>query len=766
MGEKNENMNSNSIRPQIVYVAILFFGLLCFLKIMHLVIFERGLYTGTSKECLDKTKDGWDTTALARDPDCKCTVVQNDITPTRGEIYDDQGRLLVGNYAIFDITLDGRMLMPNVYQKGQKEIVNDTIYCGNGRNISRYGEPAKVDALINELATAFYQMFHERFPNKSLKFYKQQFTKAIKEQKNALILRSNHVNDRQWITSDDTAAIAKLPLLCRKRRSGLHYDVFQMRIMPYGELGKRTLGMYYVPDDEGLAPRKYGIEAAFNEYLAGINGAQKALYVNHTRIPLNDRTDPIDGFDVNTTINLEIQNIVHTELQNILIDQQAEWGCAVVMETKTGEVKAIANLRANKDKTAYYEAEKNYALKAMVEPGSTFKLASLLAYLERTTNDTAKKYPILAHTFTRKSKSGKEYSYFKFDEKGRAEASAYPIEAFQRSSNVGIASMVFDKYSKENRNDYLNKIDSMFITTSFKTQLGQIDPPNILRKASDFHSYYNTCFGTGFTMPPMRTLVYFNAIANGGKMIAPIFVKSITQHEDTIAKFEAEVISEQICKKSTIERAKKYLEAVVYGEFGTARRYRNPNFTFAGKTGTRDIWDEKTQSYLKNKNSVSFCGYFPAEDPKYTCLVFIYNVSKKSSIAVKVFTNIAQRIVEEANTVNIQEVDKEHGRQMPRFYPIPSSQAETLLNGFGMRTNQYYKSPYIQTGFNSENKTFIKEYNYNNKAKLPDVRGMNAADAIYELSLKNYRVRIVGEGFVKDQDYYSETNTVVLHLAK
>ena len=766
MGEKKGNIDSKGIRLHIVYVAVLFFGLLCFLKIMHLVLFERGLYTGTSKECLDKTRDGWDTTALARDPDCKCTVVQNDITPTRGEIYDDQGRLLVGNYAIFDITLDGRVLMPNVYRKGQKEIVNDTIYCGNGRKISRNGEPAKVDELINELATAFYQMFHERFPNKSLRFYKQQFTKAIKDQKNALILRSSHVNDRQWITSDDTAAIAKLPLLCRKRRCGLHYDVFQMRIMPYGELCKRTLGMYYIPDDSEIAPRKYGIEAAFNDYLAGINGAQKALYVNHTKIPLNDRTDPIDGYDVNTTINLEIQNIVHTELQKVLIDQQAEWGCAVVMETKTGEVKAIANLRSNSDKTAYYEAEKNYALKAMVEPGSTFKLASLLAYLERTPNDTIKKYPILAHTFKRKSKSGKEYSYFKFDEKGRAEASAYPIEAFQRSSNVGIASMVFDKYSEENRSDYLNKIDSMFITTSFKTQLGQIDPPNILRKATDFHSYYNTCFGTGFTMPPMRTLVYFNAVANNGKMIAPIFVKSITQHDDTIAKFHAEVISEQICKKTTIARAKEYLRSVVEGEHGTARRYKNANFTFAGKTGTRDIWDEKTQSYLKNKNSVSFCGFFPADEPQYTCLVFIYNVSKKSSIAVKVFTNIAQRIVEESNTVNIQEVDRQNGRQMPRFNPIPSSQAGVLLSEFGIKAKQESKSPYIQTGFNEENKTFIKDFNYNGKAKLPDVRGMNAADAIYELSLKNYHVKIEGEGFVKDQTYYPETNTVVLHLSK
>ena len=765
MGAKKGNRLKRNDRLRIIYAAVIFFGLLCLLKILHLVFWQRALYSGTSKSCLDKTKPGWDTTALAKAEDCKCTVIQNNIKPTRGEIYDDQGRLLVGNYAIFDITIDGRVLKPKEYTKGQKKIVNDTIYCGNGRKISRSGNPEMVDALVNELATAFYQMFHDRFKEKSLKYYKERFTKAIKDQKNVLILTSNHINDNQWITSEDTAAIAKLPLLCRKQRGGLHYDIAQMRINPYGELAKRTLGMYYIPKDTALTPRIYGIEAAFNDYLAGINGAQKALYVNNARIPLNDRTEPVDGYDVITTINLEMQNIAHTELQKILMEYQADWGCAVVMETKTGEVKAIANLRANKDKTSYYEGEKNYALKAMVEPGSTFKLASLLAYLERTPIDSVEEYPILIHRFTRKSKSGKVFTYLKYDEKGKDSTRVAPIIAFQRSSNVGIASMVFDKYSKYSNKPYLNKIDSMSITTSFSTQLGQVEPPNILRKANDFHSYYNLCFGTGFTMPPIRTLVYFNAVANGGKMIAPIFVKSIIHHEDTIAKFQAEVISEQICKKSTIDRAKKYLEAVVTGPNGTARTYRDPNFNFAGKTGTRDIWDTETQSYLKNKNSVSFCGYFPAEDPKYTCLVFIYNVSKKSSIAVKVFANIARQILEQTKTLYIQDIDTSNGRLLPRFNPIPAKQAEILFSGFGISSQQQYTSPYIQSGFGNDNKTFIKDCPFNTKTAVPDVRGMNAADAVYELSLKDLHVKLIGKGFVKEQTYYSDSKTVVLTLS-
>ena len=171
------------------------------------------------------------------------------------------------------------------------------------------------------------------------------------------------------------------------------------------------------------------------------------------------------------------------------------------METKTGEVKAISNLTYSRGHSVYEESQQNYALTAMVEPGSTFKLASLLAYLERTDNDSIKKYPMMYHTFIRKNKNGKEFRYPKTDGYERREEWGYPIEAFQRSSNVGIAAMIFDTYSIDNYQEYLKKIDSLFITTTFHAVRND---KCLTLSGNDFHSYYNACFGTGFKMTPIK----------------------------------------------------------------------------------------------------------------------------------------------------------------------------------------------------------------------------------------------------------------------
>jgi len=756
----NENTKKTSSSKMMwIYILVMILAIACFGKILHLIIFQRSLYEGTSSKCLDKTKPDWEKNPLASDSTCNCFVVQNDLKPVRGEIYDDKGRLLISNYSVFDITLDGRMLQPKRYRKGQKEIVNDTIYCGNNLKISRSGDVQKMNQLVENLATRFYAQFKDRFPNKGLDYYRKQFSRAIKEQKNVLILRSNILRERQWITSDDTAAIGKMPLLMKKRKGGLHYTIRSVRINPYGDMAKRTLGMY-------TDSRKYGLETAFNKQLEGDIGAQKYLYVNEARIPLNERIEPKDGLNVHSTLNLEIQNIVHNELLKILIEQNGEWGCAVVMETQTGQVKAISNLtRVNNEGGIYREGQQNYALTAMVEPGSTFKLASLLAFLERTPNDMDKKYPISAHTFVRKSKSGKEYRYAKTDGHDHAEELTFPIDVFQRSSNVGIASMVFDKYSIDNYQSFLKKIDSMYITTSFTTQLGKIYAPNIKRKASDFHSYYNACFGTGFTMTPIQTLIYFNAVANGGKMILPLFVNYVTNKDDTIKNYEAEVIAEQIAKRSTIKRAQMYLKSVITGEHGTGRNYADKSFSFAGKTGTRDIWDESTQSYLKNKNSVSFCGYFPADNPKYTAIVFIYNVPRKSSIAVKVFAAIGKAVMNTAHLAALQEVPKQNVKTFPSAKAVSIYDLPYILGKYGVSADVgKMQTPYVSASMQENQKLIMKATPFSAARNNPNVFGLTAADAVYELTKLGFKVTIYGRGRVNNQQYDMNAKTAVLHL--
>ncbi len=736
MSTENPARKSNG-RIFVVYTLLLIFGVVCLIKILSLGIKDRGLYTGTSERCLDKTRENWEDDPLAQDSTCNCFVLLNNKRPRRGDIFDDQGRILASDVTVYDITLDG-----NTFARAK-------------RNKSYLENPSKLDSLVDALSAEFYGIFRYKFPNYNLGYYKQKIAKSFKEKSNVLILRSNLLNEKRWITVEDIVKVRSIPFLKGATNiTGLNLTRHIVRMNPYGEMGKRSVGRL-------VDGRWDGLEYEFNEALHGNNGSNKIVRVNGVNIPLNDNIDPVDGNNIHTTINLEIQNIVHNELLKVLKDYKAEWGCAVVMETRTGEVKAISNLTRIDSGRRHYSEQKNYVINYMLEPGSTFKLASLLGYLDRTPDDSARKYPILAHTFVNRNSAGREFKYIKKDDPDKTEASAYPIEAFQRSSNVGIASMVFDKFS--GYHDYLSKIDSLYITTSFSTQLGNVKPPNIKRNAKDFHSYYNACFGTGFTMTPIQTLIYYNAVANDGKMIVPLFVKSISRNKDTLAKYQAEVIADQICKPETIRRAKEYLESVVMGQFGTARRYRDPNFTFAGKTGTRDIWDEKIGGYDRRHNCVSFCGYFPAEDPKYTCVIYIYDVPKKSSIAVEAFTKMARNILNLTTFDALQTIDVTKERKLPPVKIASSGNLQTVLASMG-----YYKdgesdfqAPYIYRSAGE-----LKPYTLQNlKDNMPNVKNMSSSDAVYELSKAGYKVVIKGKGVVREQEYHSGSGTVMLTLS-
>lgn len=722
----------------LVYSLLFLFGLVCLGRILVLGMRDRSLFMGKSERCLDMTDENWDKNPLAADPDCNCFLLENEEKPRRGDIYDDQGRVLASTVKIYDITIDGR-----TFREGYK-------------NSEYLQSPARLDSLVDVLAAGFYNRFKNKF-DYGLGYYKTRIGTSLREGKNVVIIRSNLNDDKRWITEDDKEAVKKMPLLKGDPfKSGLNISEYTARINPYGELAKRSIG-------RKINDRWNGLEFEMDTFLRGINGSKKKVNVSGIDIPLNERIHPVDGSHIHTTLNLEIQNIVHNELLNVLKEYEADWGCAVVMETRTGEVKAITNLTADASKSSYQE-DYNYVVNFMLEPGSTFKLASLLAYLERSPNDSAKKYPILSHQFTVTGKSGKEYRYLKQDEPGKVEAAAYPIEAFQRSSNVGIASMIFDRFS--DYKDYLGMIDSLYITTSFSTQLGKVKSPNIKRNARDFHSYYNACFGTGFKMAPIQSLIYFNAVANDGKMIVPFFVRSVTHGKDTLRKYVPEVITEQMCKPETIRRAKEYLESVVTGPFGTARRFRNSNFTFAGKTGTRDIWDEESKSYDKYRNCVSFCGYFPAEEPKYTCVIYIYNVPKKSSIAVEAFTKIARNILNVKNYDALKIVDVSKGKKIPSTRVVPVSQLTAFYEALDLDYDlSGIKVPYVLTAHSNDGQKKIRAYDYETEqGLLPNVMNMPAASAVYELSKAGYKAEIEGKGFVKKQSPPDKNNCVRLIL--
>ena len=646
-------------RALVVYAMVLVFGIGCLVQILYLSISRRPLFSGDPKYCLDKTQPNWEQNPLAKDPNCRCIVTVNDITPVRGDILDDQGNILASDFTVFDVVIDGRKLLPDTIRNKKGIFINDTLYVSKERRISRSDKEA-VNKLIVELANQFYFHFRHKFPFQK-EYYQKKITEAVVACKNVDILKSNLLSESTLINATDTAFIRKLPLFhdyCRKKCIG--FPCYFKRIYPYGELAKRVIGT--VPPGASS-----GLELTFNDWLSGTKGAQKMLYIDGIRVPSEKFSHPHDGANIHTTLNLRMQNIVYEALMDKLYQLGAQWGCAVVMEVETGEIKAIANLKKHENergRVGYFEIF-NHAFRQECEPGSTFKLASLLTYLEKIPNDTAKAYLLcgceIAKHFERDGKKFKTTCGKTDGNSGSRHRYGKPIEIFQRSLNEGTGTMIFDAYQCNYQN-YLAALDAMGITMPLETQLGNVGAPKIIRDTKLMRTFYITTWG-GFNMAPIQTLTYFNGVANNGKMVAPKFVSYISEHDQVVEAFPTIVLKEQMTRKDVIDRAKKYLEAVVSGPYGTARTYKDSIPHFAGKTGTRDILVESENGwgYVKNRNSISFCGYFPAEKPKYTMIVYIYDVHGMSTPAVQLFYTIAKRITSLETTDLLQEIDKSGG---------------------------------------------------------------------------------------------------------
>ena len=650
-------------RSLVVYAIALAFGIGCMVQILRLAIGQRSLFSGESEYCLDKTQPNWEQHPLAKDPNCRCIVTMNNIQPVRGDIFDDQGNILASNFTVFDVVIDGRKLRPDTLKnkKGTVVSINDTLYTTHGKKISRT-DKEEVSKLITRLADQFYFHFRNKFPHNK-EYYRKKLTEAIVEYKNVDILKSNLLSENTLVNSEDTAFVRKLPLFqdqCKKKCIG--FPSYFKRIYPYGELAKRVIGT--VPPGA-----RSGLELAFNDCLSGTNGTQKMLYIDGIRIPSEKFSDAQDGVNIHTTLNLRMQNIVYEALMDKLHQLSAQWGCAVVMEVSTGEIKAIANLKKHANEQGnigYYEIF-NHAFRQECEPGSTFKLASLLTYLEKVPNDTAKSYMLcgcdIAKHFAHDNKKFRTKCGIMDGDLGFRHRLGKPIEIFQRSLNEGTGTMVFNAYNNNYQN-YLTALDSMGITMPLETQLGTVGAPKIIRNTKSMRTFYITTWG-GFNMAPIQTLTYYNGVANNGKMVCPKIVSGITENDKVIELFPTVVLKEQMTRKDVIERAQKYLEAVVTGPYGTARTYKDSIPHFAGKTGTRDILVESGDGekwlYDRSRNSISFCGYFPVEKPKYSMIVYLYDVKSMSAPAVQLFYTIAKRITSLEITDLMQEVDKSGG---------------------------------------------------------------------------------------------------------
>lgn len=416
-----------------------------------------------------------------------------------------------------------------------------------------------------------------------------------------------------------------------KYRGGLVIEQENHRKMPLGKIAERTIGR----EREHLAT---GLEGAYSSYLQGRDGKRLKQKISKGNWkPLNDlnEIEPIDGYDLVSTINTQMQDITHHALLEMLEYQEADHGCAVVMDVKTGAIKAIANL-GRTDLGTYFE-KRNYAVWESTEPGSTFKLASVLVLFEDGYADL--------NTPVDTENGVYEYQGEKIkDSNGKGYGKTTLQVAFEKSSNVGIAKTIIDHYS-ENPQRFIDRLYSIGLNRKLELPIkgeGQARIPKVSDPDWSGISLPWISFGYETSFTPLQILSLYNAVANNGTMVKPRFLESVQEHGRNIERLETEVINPSICSPETLRKLQTLLEGVV--ENGTARAGANSVCSMAGKTGTCQLnyWKDGPREY-----QASFAGYFPAQKPRYSCIVVVNKPRKDyygSNVAFPVFQKIAEGI--------------------------------------------------------------------------------------------------------------------------
>lgn len=485
-----------------------------------------------------------------------------------------------------------------------------------------------------------------------------------------------------------------------------------VRQHPIGLIAERTIG-YERLNADGSANGK-GIEYAFKKYLTGKNGKQlmQKIAKNQWK-PISDisQIEPQDGYDIISTIDVYIQDIAHHALLKQLEIYEADHGCVVVMETKTGEVKAISNLGRAEDGT-YFETQ-NYALTESHEPGSTFKLLDLIALLDDKKVDSSKVYDTNGGVIKYYGKSVKDSHKGGYGKISLA-------RGFELSSNTVMVQAVQENY-KDNPSQFVNRIDSYGLNKPLGLQFLGEGIPKIPQPGTSSWSGIALpwmAYGYGVSVTPLQTLALYNAVANDGKMIKPFFVKEIKEWNKTIKKFETETINEKICSDETLKKIKAILENVV--KKGTGSKLYSPNFSMAGKTGTVQInYKDKSKLYYAS----SFVGYFPADEPKYSCIVVVHKPNQNTGyygadVAGPVFKRIAQKI----------------------YTDVPSTNAIKKL----------------QNKLQKQEDSYNKIYDIQSTTTMPNVIGMPAMDAVTVLENLGLKVKLIGKGKVIKQSLDKE----------
>ncbi len=528
-------------------------------------------------------------------------------------------------------------------------------------------------------------------------------------------------------------ACKELPFLRESMyRSGFHADELLLRLKPYGGLASRTIGELF--NDTSSRP-KCGLEMSYDSILRGKPGSKHFIVMRNRRVPIVD-VQAENGHDLLTTIDINIQDFADRTLRRKLKEElvNGEIGVAIVMEVKTGDVKAIVNLSRAQD-GEYYEMD-NHAIYDLWEPGSTFKTASIMVALEDGKIDLNKTVDCAPGIVNMHGRNMKDHNWH------RGGYGTLKVEdILGQSSNIGVSKIIDEAYSS-NPAAYVDGLHREGVGIPLNLPFHNAPSPRVPHPLSKERYWSKTdlpwmSIGYVTMLPPISTLTFYNAIANGGKMVKPRFVKAELKDGMVLREFPTEVIKERICKPSTLKDIQYCLEHVVSGGLGRKAGNGGRLFKVSGKTGTAQF--SENGSYAGRKYMVSFCGYFPSDDPKYSCIVCIKKQGLPASGGGQcgpVFSEISQYIMSrdsmrsaiaaaDTNSVFVPEVTKGSKRR-----------AEAIIEGMGL----------------SDKHVEIADADTVPLNKVPDVTGMGVKDAVYTLQQRGLRVRINGRGEIIKQD--------------
>jgi cell division protein FtsI (penicillin-binding protein 3) len=634
----------------------------------------------------------------------------------RGTIYSEDGQMLSTSIPTFDIYMD-------MEADGLRE-----------KNGKRFRE--NIDSF--SIALANY------FGDRSATEYKRDLQQAYKKSDRYFLIRKK-------LSFEDYKAFREFPLArLGRNKSGVIVEVDSKRLTPFQLLANRTVGLSrdYFASNGKIKKMNVGLEKSYDSFLTGQKGQRLVRFIaGGVAVPVEGyKVEPENGKDVVTTLDVNIQDITESALMKMMLQSESQYGTAIVMETRTGKIKAIANLGRQKD-GSYWEDD-NYALR-VTEPGSTIKLLTLLSVLEKGTSS-------LTDLVEVGSEGQMQVGPRNVNDAERAPKPILTVEeCFAHSSNVGMSKVAYKAFASNPKEfkEYIHRYhldipSAIDLKDAPKPRLASLD-----NKHGGLMNMITMSFGYAIQVSPLNTLTLYNAIANNGKMVRPYLVNSISVDGNEIKPFPPTVLEENICKPEVVKAAQQCMRAVV--EIGTGKpAFKDMPFAVAGKTGTAHVADGNIK-YYDGVYQATFVGYFPAEQPQYTCIVVIRTkphafLHYGGQVAAPVFREIATKLyamyVEKNNAPNYVTVKDSSGY----FYAGYTKDIRNVFSKLDVNYNDSASQNNWSRVYAENARPVVKGNNVQGKL-MPNVKGMGLKDALYLLENIGVKVVVKGRGKIINQ---------------